>query len=226
LCQIFGVILVCGESGIARTIFLKGFFMATILSSCTLDQGKPLPDYSVVNLATNQKPAVLITPAQCLSFPLTPEDINDVKILEAKFDEEKNCAGLAAPQIGIPKQIIVFAAPENQDLKKWRSDFTQYMDKTIWVNPSYKGIGEGKKEDYEACFSVLEVAGPVKRYNKIQYSAYILSGELVEGTAEGFLARIIQHETDHVNGKLFIDYVPKDQLMKIDDYRKKRAEAI
>lgn len=198
----------------------------TLLSSCTLNQGKPLPDYSVVNLATNQKPAVLVTPAQRLSFPLTSEDINDVRILEAKFDEEKNCAGLAAPQIGIPKQIIVFAAPENQDLKKWRSDFTQYMDKTIWINPSYKGIGEGKKEDYEACFSVLDAAGPVKRYNKIQYTAYTINGELVEGTAEGFLARIIQHETDHVNGKLFIDYVPEDQLMKIEEYRKKRVEAL
>ena len=198
----------------------------TLLSSCTLNQGKPLPDYSVVNLATNQKPAVLVTPAQRLSFPLTPEDINDVRILEAKFDKEENCAGLAAPQIGISKQIIVFAAPENQDLKKWRSDFTQYMGKTIWINPSYKGIGEGKREDYEACFSVLDAAGPVKRYNKIQYTAYTIYGELVESTAEGFLARIIQHETDHVNGKLFIDYVPKDQLMKMDDYRKKRVEAL
>jgi peptide deformylase len=200
--------------------------MATILSSCALDKGKPLPDYSVVNLTTNRKPAVLTTPAQKLSFPLTPEDINDVKILETKFDGEKNCPGLAAPQIGIPKQIIVFAAPENQDLKKWRSDFTQYMDKTIWINPSYEGVGEEKKEDYEACFSVLEVAGPVKRYCKIHYTAYTVTGELVEGTAEGFLARIIQHEADHVNGKLFIDYVPEDQLMKIDDYRKKRAEAV
>lgn len=198
----------------------------TLLPSCTLNQGKPLPDYSVVNLATNQKPAVLVTPAQRLSFPLTPEDINDVRILEAKFDKEENCAGLAAPQIGISKQIIVFAAPENQDLKKWRSDFTQYMGKTIWINPSYKGIGEGKKEDYEGCFSVLDAAGPVKRYNKIQYTAYTINGELVESTAEGFLARIIQHETDHVNGKLFIDYVPKDQLMKMDDYRKKRVEAL
>ncbi len=200
--------------------------MTTPLSSCTLDQGKPLPDYSVVDLSTNRKPAVLTTPAQRLSFPLTPEDIRDVTVLEEKFDGERNCAGLAAPQIGIPKQIIVFAAPENPDLKKWRSDFTQYMDKTIWINPSYEGVGDGKKEDYEACFSVLEMAGPVKRYNKVRYSAYTITGDLVEGTAEGFLARVIQHEVDHVNGKLFIDYVPEDQLMKIDDYRKKRAEAL
>lgn len=200
--------------------------MTTTLSSCSLNQGKPLPDYSAVNLTTNQKPVVLITPAQRLSFPLTPEDMNDVRILEEKFDREKNCAGLAAPQIGIAKQIIVFAAPESPDLKKWRTDFTQYMDKTIWINPFYEGVGEEKNEDYEGCFSVLEMAGSVKRYRKIRYRAYTMTGELVEGTAEGFLARIIQHEVDHVNGKLFIDYVPEDQLMKIEDYRKKRAEAI
>jgi peptide deformylase len=200
--------------------------MTTPLSSRAQNHGKSLPDYSVVDLSTNQKPTVLTTPAQRLSFPLTPEDISDVTVLEEKFDGEKNCAGLAAPQIGIPKQIIVFAAPENQDLKKWRSDFTQYMDKTIWINPSYEGVGDEKKEDYEACFSVLEMVGTVKRYNKVRYSAYTITGDLVEGTAEGFLARIIQHEADHVNGKLFIDYVPKDQLMKIDDYRKKRAEAL
>ncbi len=200
--------------------------MTTTLSSCTLNDGKPLPDYSSVDLTTNQKPVVLTTPAQRLSFPLTFEDISDVRILEIKFDGEKNCAGLAAPQIGIPKQIIVFAAPENPDLKKWRSDFTQYMDKTIWINPSYEGIGDEKKEDYEACFSVLEMAGPVKRYSKIRYTAHTMTGDLVEGIAEGFLARIIQHEVDHVNGKLFIDYVSEDQLMKIDDYRRKRAEAL
>ncbi len=200
--------------------------MTTTLSSCTLNDGKPLPGYSVVDLTANQKPVVLTTSAQKLSFPLTPEDINDIRILEAKFDQEKNCAGLAAPQIGIAKQIIVFAAPENEDMKKWRPDFTQFMDKTIWINPSYEGIGEEKREDYEACFSVLEMAGTVKRYNKVRYTAYTMTGDLVEGMAEGFLARIIQHEVDHVNGKLFIDYVPGDQLMKIDDFWKKRAEAL
>jgi len=209
-----------------RQFFIGVLFMSTTLSSCTLNHGRALPDYCVADLVENQKPVVLTTPAQKLSFPLTHEDINDIRILEAKFDGEKNCAGLAAPQIGIAKQIIVFAAPESQDLKKWRADFTQYMDKVIWINPSYEAIGEDKKEDYEACFSVLEMAGPVKRYSKVRYRAYTTNGDLVEGMAEGFLARIIQHEVDHVNGKLFIDYVPEDQLMKIEDYRKKRAEAL
>lgn len=205
---------------------LFGGIMTMVLSSCTHNENKPLPEYSVVNLETKQKPKVLITPAKILTFPLTQDDINDVNILEAKFDAEQNCAGLAAPQIGIAKQIIVFAAPENPDLKKWRSDFTQTMDKTIWINPTYEGIGADMNEDYEACFSVFEVAGPVKRYKKIRFKAYQVNGDLVEGIAEGFLARIIQHEIDHVNGKLYIDYVPQGHLLKIEEYRQKRAKAM
>jgi peptide deformylase len=198
----------------------------TTQSSYTLTPGKSLPGYVAINLETNETPSVLITPAKKLSFPLTPEDVNDIKILEAKYEGEKNCAGLAAPQIGIAKQIIVFAAPDDPDLRKWRPDFTQTMGKTIWINPSYEGIGTDKHEDYEACFSVLEMAGPVKRYKSIRYQAYTVAGDLVEGTAEGFLARLIQHEVDHINGKLFIGYVPEGQLLKIEDYRKKRAEAM
>jgi len=187
---------------------------------------KALPDYVTINWQTDEVPTVLKTPAHKLSFPLTPEDLNDIKILEAKFDQEGNCSGLAAPQIGIAKQIIVFAAPDNPDLKKWRLDFTQTMGKTIWINPSYKGVGADKNEDYEACFSVPEMAGPVMRYKTIRYDAYTIMGKHVEGTAEGFLARIIQHEIDHINGTLFIDYVPDGRLLTIEEYRQKRAKTM
>lgn len=188
--------------------------------------GNLLPTYQVINLKTQEKPAVLTTPAKKLSFPLTPEDRQDIRILEEKYDQEQNCAGLAAPQIGMAKQIIVFAAPDDPDLKKWRSDFTQTMEKTIWINPTYEGISADQSEDYEACFSVPGMAGPVKRYKTIRYQAYTVSGECVEGTADGYLARVIQHEVDHIRGKLFIDYVPENQLMDIADYRRKRAEKI
>lgn len=187
---------------------------------------KSLPDYILINVQTHEAPPVLRTSAKEVSFPLTPEDTDHIRTLEAKYDQEKNCAGLAAPQIGIAKQIIVFAAPDNPELRKWRPDFTQTMEKTIWINPSYEGIGTEKNEDYEACFSVPDIAGPVKRYKKIRYQAYTVTGDLVEGVAEGFLARLIQHETDHINGKLFIDYVPEGQLLTIEEYRKKRAEAM
>ena len=75
-----------------------------------------------------------------------------MEILEAKFDAEENCAGLAAPQIGFSKQIIVFAAPNDPVLKKWRPELTQTMPKTIWINPTYKKVGDNTHEDYGRVF--------------------------------------------------------------------------
>jgi peptide deformylase len=170
---------------------------------------------------------MLSQPAKALSFPLDAEDMRDVQILEQQFDQEQNCSGLAAPQIGISKQIIVFAAPDDQNLKKWRPDFTQAMPKTIWINPTYEGIeADGFHEDYEACFSVKEMAAPVKRYKKVKYHAFDIHGQEVSGVAEGFVARIIQHEIDHVQGKLFIDYADPETILPIETYRAMRKAAM
>jgi peptide deformylase len=57
-----------------------------------------------------------------------------------KFDNEVTCAGLAAPQIGISKQIIVFATPDTPGLNIWRPHLTDMMPKTIWFNPTYQGV--------------------------------------------------------------------------------------
>ena len=68
----------------------------------------PLPQYLVADV-NGFRPHILTTPAKSLTFPLSVEDKNDIAILEAKYDEESNIAGLAAPQVGIAKKIIVFA---------------------------------------------------------------------------------------------------------------------
>lgn len=186
------------------------------------------PPYVVINDDTQPKAlrTVLITEAEPLSFPLSDEDKQILTILEKKFDSEENCAGLAAPQIGFAKQIIVFSAPENPELKKWRKDFTQTMPKTIWINPTYEPIGNATSEDYEGCFSVDDLAGTVKRYKKIRYFAYSPDGTPVSGIAEGFLARIIQHEIDHIHGKLFLSYVEQDKLFSLSEYRRMRKEKL
>jgi peptide deformylase len=206
--------------------FIIGVIMATTLSSCTQIPADQLPGYVTVDVSKNIYPEVLTTPAKEVTFPLASEDLRDIQILEEKFNAEENCAGLAAPQIGIGKKIIIFAVPDGPDLRKWRPDLTQTMDKTLWINPSYEGIGDEKQEDYEACFSVPAMAGLVSRYKRIRYRAYTIDGKLVEGEAEGFLARAIQHETDHVWGKLYTHYVKDGKLINIEEYRKMRAEAI
>lgn len=185
-----------------------------------------LPDYVVITEVRSKEPKVLRTPAKELTFPLSMEDQRDIAILEQKFDQEENCAGLAAPQIGIHKRVIIFALEDDPILKKWRPDLTDTMPKSVWINPSYEPVGQERHEDYEACFSGGGLAGPVQRYKHIRYKAYDKQGNLIQGEARGFLARMIQHETDHVHGRLFVDLVPDDQLLTIDEYRRRRAEAM
>lgn len=199
--------------------------MANIPTSPLSQQA--LPAYVTVKPDTlDQVPEVLRQPTQPLTFPLSVQDLKDISVLEQKFDqEEEGAAGLAAPQIGISKRIIVFAVPDDPKLKKFRPDLTQSMPKTIWINPSYTPLGNEQAEDYEACFSVEGVAGRVKRFQKIRYRASTPEGTLVEGTAEGFLARVIQHEIDHLEGILFIDRAEKGSVMGIEEYRRKHQEA-
>lgn len=108
---------------------------------------------------------------------------------------------LAAIQIDQPYRIIVV-----------RNDFDNKDDKTfaVFINPEVvKREGE-VQEDYEGCLSVKDIYGRVPRHNKIRLKALDDRGREVRVRAEGFLARIIQHEVDHLNGLLFIDLI-KDE---------------
>ena len=185
-----------------------------------------LPDYVVINDPACSNREVLQKPAEPFSFPLSREDWAIIKTLEAKYEAEEICSGLAAPQIGFSKQAIIFALNDDPELKKWRPDINDTMPKTIWLNPSYEPIGNEKHVDYEGCFSVAGLAGAVPRYKTIRYKAYLIDGTEVQGTAHGFLARIIQHEIDHLRGILFTTLVEDEKLISIAEYRRLRQEAL
>ncbi|OGL26630.1 peptide deformylase [Candidatus Saccharibacteria bacterium RIFCSPHIGHO2_12_FULL_49_19] len=105
---------------------------------------------------------------------------------------------LAAIQINRPLKIIVV-----------RNDFDKKEDKTfsIFINPQIVKL-EGKvEEDFEGCLSVSDIYGKVPRYTKIRMRALDENGESVRVRAEGFLARVLQHEVDHLNGTVFIDHI-------------------
>ena len=157
--------------------------------------------------------------AQKFIFPLSARDLEDIKALENKFAQESGSAGLAAPQIGISKAAIIFELPDDPELKQKRQDITQTMEKQIWLNPSYEGIiEEGMREDLEACFSVVNTIGMVNRFRKIKYQAFDLNGNVISGLAEGFLARVIQHEVDHLNGILFIEVANPNTIKSMEQY--------
>lgn len=119
-------------------------------------------------------------------------------------------AALAAVQVDRLERVVII-----------RSDFEdkEARDFTPLINPEIvKGEGE-QVEDYEGCLSVKNVYGRVKRWNKIRVKALNLQGEEVRFRAEGFLARVIQHEVDHTNGILFIDHIrdKEDAFFRLDD---------
>jgi len=102
--------------------------------------------------------------------------------------------GLAAPQVGVLKQIIV-AAPHGTKKETY-----------VFINPVIVKT-KGEVTDVEGCLSIPCASGEVKRAKKVWVEALDPSGKKKKFTAENFLARIIQHETDHLHGKLFIDHL-------------------
>ncbi len=109
---------------------------------------------------------------------------------------------LAAIQIDQPYKIIII-----------RNDFNKKEDKTfsIFINPIITKFEGNQIEDYEGCLSVPEIYGKVSRYDKVYVSAIDQNAKPIKITAEGFLARIFQHEIDHTKGKLFIDHIKSNQ---------------
>ena len=113
--------------------------------------------------------------------------------------------GLAAPQIGISKRIIlVDLASEGKG---------EIGDLRVYVNPEIVWKSQEENEWYEGCFSTDKVRGVVSRPNKIKIKAYTRKGELVEEEHEGYIARIFQHEVDHLNGVEFTEHISDDSKL-------------
>lgn len=183
-----------------------------------------LPPYVVMNDSTSGNTSVLHTPAEKVTFPLDSKTQEILYHLSEKFDQEDNCAGLAAPQIGYGQCIIILAVDDDDDIKKFRPDLTDTLQKSIWINPSWTPLSSDTTTDWEACFSIADRVGRVPRFTEISYEAWTPEGKKIEGTTRGFLARLIQHEIDHLNGKLFIDHIPEEELLTREEFNKLRDE--
>lgn len=119
-------------------------------------------------------------------------------------------AAISAVQINHLDRIVII-----------RSDFDDknVRDFTALINPEIIKLEGEITEDYEGCLSVPDVYGKVPRYNKARIKALDIDGNEVRFKAEGFLARIIQHEVDHTNGIVFIDRIrdKKDAFYRLDE---------
>jgi peptide deformylase len=129
------------------------------------------------------------------------QGMKDATIDWEESREHEVGVALAAIQVDVPLRVVVI-----------RSNFDDKNDKnfSVFVNPEITKY-EGKIEvDYEGCLSVPNVYGKVQRHNKVRIRAQDEQGRYFRVTAEGFLARVFQHEIDHTNGIVFIDHIKDD----------------
>lgn len=108
-------------------------------------------------------------------------------------------AGLAAPQIGVDLQLVVFGSGDAN---------ARYPDRptvppTVLINPVITPLGSEEEDDWEGCLSVPGLRGKVPRWTRIRYCGFDLYGDPIDRTVEGFHARVVQHECDHLVGKLY-----------------------
>jgi peptide deformylase len=129
------------------------------------------------------------------------QDMQDATIDWEQSREHEVGVALAAVQIDRLRRVVVI-----------RNNFDNREDHsfTVFINPEITKFEGEIKKDYEGCLSVRNVYGLVPRYEKVRVKALGLNGKEFRVTAEGFLARIFQHEIDHTNGKLFVDHIRDD----------------
>lgn len=154
---------------------------------------------------------------KCERVHVITDEIKEIikNMVEASLDWENAhpheiSAAIAAPQINKLYKIIIV-----------RSDLDDKNNKefTALINPEVVKF-EGKTvEDFEGCLSIKGIYGLVPRASKIRVKALDINGEEVRIKAEGFLARVLQHEIDHTNGVLFVDHIrdKKNAFYRLDD---------
>jgi peptide deformylase len=107
-------------------------------------------------------------------------------------------AGLAANQIGVPTRVVVFELTANP-----RYPDAAPVPLTVLVNPEIEFLGAEREEGWEGCLSVPGMRGLVPRYRRLRYRGFDELGEAIDRTVEGFHARVVQHECDHLDGILY-----------------------
>lgn len=166
--------------------------------------------FELQTIEHSNHPEILQQKAKRVTFPLTEELQEIVAVMKDKVIELGG-VGLAAPQIGVPWQIITVHISEQA--AQLRSDAEPTQTTEVYFNPSYKPIKDTQvEEDWEGCFSVKTLTGKVPRHYKIVFEAQDQNGQPIEKEVQGFYARVLQHETDHIHGILIKDLLTPGTL--------------
>ncbi len=134
--------------------------------------------------------------------PVPAFDTDELHLLVRDMFETMHAvdgAGLAAPQIGINLQLVIFGT----DAVNPRYPDAPPVPRTVLLNPVIEPLGSEEEEGWEGCLSVPGLRGVVPRWSRIRYTGFDLYGDPIDRVADGFHARVVQHECDHLIGKLY-----------------------
>ena len=133
--------------------------------------------------------------------PVTAFNTPELRVLiDDMFDTmaHANGAGLAAPQVGVDLQVVIFGFDSNP-----RYPDAPMVPKTVLINPVLEPLSDEMEEGWEGCLSVPGLRGVVPRHARLKYSGFDPMGNRIERVADGFHARVVQHECDHLIGVLY-----------------------
>ncbi len=133
--------------------------------------------------------------------PVTEFGTRELRELVRDMDDTMRSldgAGLAAPQIGVSLRIVIFEVRQNP-----RYPEAGEVPYTVLVNPELTPIGDQLEDGWEGCLSVPGLRGLVPRHRRLRYRGHDLDGRPIDRTVEGFHARVVQHEVDHLDGILY-----------------------
>ena len=134
--------------------------------------------------------------------PVTAFDTDELHLLISDMFETMrsvNGAGLAAPQIGIDLQLVIFGT----DAPNPRYPDAPLIPRTVLLNPVITPLGTLEEDGWEGCLSVPGLRGIVPRFSQIRYTGFDQYGDAIDRTVDSFHARVVQHECDHLIGKLY-----------------------
>jgi len=141
-----------------------------------------------------------------VAAPVTDFRTADLRSLVADMDDTMRAldgAGLAAPQIGIALRVVIFEVSRNP-----RYPDAEEVPYTVLVNPVLEPLGDEKEDGWEGCLSVPGMRGLVPRHRRLRYRGRDIDGRPIDRVVEGFHARVVQHEVDHLDGVLYPMRIP------------------
>lgn len=142
-------------------------------------------------------------PVECFDTPELQVLLADMRDTMAHLDG----AGLAAPQIGVDLRVVIFGCKSNP-----RYPQAEPVPDTVLVNPELTPLGDEEEEGWEGCLSVPGMRGLVPRFSRLRYVGLDERGGRIDRVVDGFHARVVQHECDHLDGILY--------PMRVRDFRK------